>query len=282
MRTYYENGTGSGVSYSEETIKNIIACIVKGKLSPKEIAKKFNVDIRLVHDIKNGISFTYLTKDLDFTNYNEQYQYKKRNAEKAFVFKLLKAGFPPNVIVKQIMDQFAYNEEESRYVYNYVLKDKENIMPYIKTKFSADARYKYQDYMKDIETMLLDGDMSRKEIVNWVMKNVGIELHQADDLIRQRIRALVKGNSMISTEGRRADVERLERESSKRTNRREELGKLNTKIDEMLINGDDPEAIVQMVRDSGIITGKTGRADNCRMQVTKRKFYLKNHGLLKE
>jgi hypothetical protein len=50
----------------------------------------------------------------------------------------------------------------------------------------------------------------------------------------------------------------------------------------MLINGDDPEAIVQMVRDSGIITGKTGRADNCRMQVTKRKFYLKKHGLLKE
>ena len=250
-------------------------------MAPMDIAKKFHVSAQLVHDIKNGKTFKDFTEGLDLSDYNEKYRRKDRTAERIFVKKLIKGGFPPNIIINQIMDNFGYDREESMYVYNYLLRDKQELIPEDKTREYFDARYKYDAYIKDIEQMLLDG-VERKDVVKWAMNNIGIEFKKADDLIKQRIRAISLGYSLASTKGRESDVRRIHNEHVQRVNRREELGILNDKIDEMILSGVNHEDIVQYVRDSGLITGKTGRADNARMQVTKRKFYLKKKGLLKE
>ena len=281
--TYFEKETGL-TRYPKETIFGIIAAIKEGELSPREIAKKFDVNVVAVHRIKNGESFTFYTnncKDL-LDEYNKKFHRKKREAERAFVFKLVKAGFPPDLIIRQIKDQFAYDEEEARYVYKYLLSDNEknNRDPKVVMLAAPDNRFKYDRYIKDIENMILSGTYERKDLVRRVMAMANIDMNHADDLIRQRTKALINGHSFVSTIGREADVARLKSEYITKSNRREELRKLNEVVDNMLINNDDYESIVQYVRDSGLITGKTGKADNCRMQVTKRKFYLKNKGLL--
>jgi hypothetical protein len=133
--------------------------------------------------------------------------------------------------------------------------------------------------MPAIEQALLDGADS-SQLISWVVETLGIDYKKACDLIKQRVRAIIDNNANIDLIGREADVERLRNLHNKRANRRAELKVVNDNIDKMLLDGEDMEDIVKYVKSTGLINGKTGRADNCRMQVTKRKHYLKRSGLL--
>jgi hypothetical protein len=218
----------------------------------KEIAKKYGVGLNSVYDIKNRSTFYAMTAGIDFEK--AKFFHKNREDMVYIVKTMLSDGKTRDEIIDHIMELFHMQRYEATYVYNYVCRDKAIVKMARSLGTETDGRYKYRDYMPDIEQALLNGVDSAK-IIHWLVDALGLEYKKACDLVKQRVRAIINNNANIDLIGRDDDVERLRRLHDGRSNRREVLKKLNNKIDEMLISGDDFEDIVNMVRESGLISG---------------------------
>jgi hypothetical protein len=282
LATYLEDQTSAKKITSLGTVNEIASELDKCELPPKEIAKKYKVDIRVVHKIKNGEAYDSITGASKgrFDEYNRIYHRKDLIDEKNFIIAGFAQGKSRDEIINGLMERYAHDRNKSNYIYEYVMRGKNktntainNVLTDLNDSFSTDGRFKYMEYIKHVEDMLLKGK-ERQKIVKWVEDQAGISWKKADDLVKQRLRALLNGNSIIPTKDRLEQLRVLREAHDAVVNRRKIVSLLNNQIDSMLIEHKPDEEILTLISHSKLFD--TDMA--IKHQLASRKFALKKRG----
>lgn len=197
-----------------ETVLQICELVKENKFTYKEIHQKTGVDVETIYRIVNKgayIEYTYLYLQY-FDNYKFRNIRRPRNYKKAIIRRIKNRDSREDII--NWME--AYEPDRLRAERYYDAMRQRYLKSINANMDEEDGRYKYRMHFQRIEKAILDGDISKSDLIKTVQSEIGLPYMKAKDLVKQRREALISGkNHVISIEGREKDIKRLIEEDKK-------------------------------------------------------------------